>query len=99
MTIVTTENLDDVRSECVAIDQRDELSPGCETWAIKCTGGQRGQMTIWPYDRRGAVCWGADSSWGDWDADRRILTLDSGEEVAEEGWSFGLPEDEDSAEA
>ncbi len=85
--IVTRENLDEAREDCSALDQRVELKVGCETWGITYSGGQRGQMTVWPYENRGAVCWGGDSAWGDWDASTKTLTLDSGELVNEDGFS------------
>ncbi len=73
---VTTENIETVRATMAANDQRDELVPGCETWAIQYPqpGGDRGQMTRWP-NGRGAVAFGAQSDWGDWHGD--ILTLDT----------------------
>jgi hypothetical protein len=60
---VTEENIEQAREDCAAIDQRDELAVGCETWEIKTPEGQRGQMTRWP-DGRGAICLGGDSQWG-----------------------------------
>jgi hypothetical protein len=68
MTKVTAENIEEVRESMRAIDQRDELVVGCETWNVS-----DGWMTRWP-SGRGAVAWGGDSSWGDWLND--ILTLD-----------------------
>lgn len=82
---VTTDNLTAARAACVAIDQRSELKVGCATWSIAYEGGQRGQMTVWPEEGRGAVMWGASSQWGDWDATTRTLRLDSGEIVNEDG--------------
>jgi hypothetical protein len=77
-TKCTTDNIEQVRETVAALDQRAELVAGCETWAIYYDGGQRRQMTVWP-DARGAVCWGADSQWGDWRGGH--LHLDSGEIV------------------
>lgn len=86
-TAVTAENLEDAKEGCVAISQRDELAPGCETWGILYEGGQRGQMSRWP-NGRGAVCYGADSLWGDWNGE--VLVLDDGGRVSE----YGEPLDE-----
>jgi len=63
-----------------AIDQREALSAGCESWSIMYGGGQVGWMTRWP-NGRGAVCWGGDSSWGDWGSDG--LHLDNNEYVVD----------------
>jgi hypothetical protein len=82
--LVTADNLETVRVEMAAVDQREELVPGCATWAITYEGGQRGQMTIWP-GGRGAVAWGGDSQWGEWDERTRTLHLDTGEVVDESG--------------
>ncbi len=82
----TTDNLTEAREACVAIDQRNELKAGCETWGITYEGGQRGQMTVWPEEGRGAVMRGADSQWGDWDETTRTLRLDSGDPVNADGY-------------
>lgn len=82
--IVTIDNIETARESCAALDQRAELAPGCETWPIY-TQGQRGQMTVWPDAGRAAVCWGADSAYGDWDAETRTLTLGTGEVVHDAG--------------
>ncbi|GAA5514755.1 hypothetical protein Dcar01_03516 [Deinococcus carri] len=79
--IVTAENIKDAR-EMLPLDQGTELETGCETWGILYTGGQRGQMTRWP-NGRGAVCFGGDSEWGDWDGE--ILTTDDGTRYNEDG--------------
>ena len=80
--IVTAENIDEVREDMAACDQANELEPGCETWGIIYEpGGQRGQMTIWPEDQRGAVCHGADSAWGDWYSNKMMLQLDDPRDV------------------
>jgi hypothetical protein len=80
--IVTADNLEAAKEACIALDQRRELEPGCETWGITYAGGQRGQMTRWP-NGRGAICRGGDSDWGDWDGD--TLILDCGERVNDAG--------------
>lgn len=87
--IVTTDNIDAVRPHVTAIDQRDELKPGCETWAI--TGGW---MTVWPMEGRGAVMWGADSQWGEWDPNVRTLHLDDSDHVVDEAGEH-VPADPD----
>jgi hypothetical protein len=74
---VTDENFDAALASCAALDQRAELDVGCETWGILYDGSQRGQMTVWPMDGRGAVCYGGDSFWGDWHEGSRTLRLDS----------------------
>jgi hypothetical protein len=80
--LVTASNLDDAKASCRANDQRNELAPGSETWGIIHEGGQRGQMTRYA-NGRGAVCFGGDSSWGDWVGG--MLALDSGDRVSEYG--------------
>ena len=81
---VSTINLQDARERCRAGDQADELIPGCATWGIKYQGGQRGQMSRWP-SGRGAVCFGADSLWGDWQSDGTLALDDSQERYDESG--------------
>ena len=95
---VTAENLAEARDLCRAVDQAAELVPGAETWSIRCSGGQRGQMSRWP-NGRGAVSLGGDSLWGDWltvsEADAQlawlkgetVLQLDGDRRwVTEDGW-------------
>lgn len=80
---VTAENIEEARESMQAGDQRKELEPGCETWGILYQpGSQRGQITVWPHKGRAAVCFGADSLWGDWDPNARTIHLD---ETAEDG--------------
>lgn len=75
---VTSDNLDEVISSMAALDQAEELAPGCITWAIFYDpGDQRGQMTVWP-NGRGAMACGGDSVWGDWDEDSQTLQIDDG---------------------
>lgn len=81
-TLITRDNIDSL--EVAVNDQRDELEDGCQTWAITYGGGQRGDMTVWP-NGRGAVSWGGDSVWGDWDYDNNILHLDDGGRVDIDG--------------
>lgn len=82
---VTVDNIDSIRETMAAIDQADELIPGCETWGI-LHGGNRGQITIWP-NGRGAVSYGGDSLWGEYDQDTETLTLDDGGRVSRDGAS------------
>lgn len=82
---VTVDNIDSIRETMAAIDQADELIPGCETWGI-LHGGNRGQMTIWP-NTRGAVSYGGNSIWGDWDKGTETLTIDDGGRVSMDGRS------------
>lgn len=70
--MTTQENIGSVRESMAAIDQRDEIAVGCETWAIKYDGGQRGQMTRW-HDGTGAVAWGGNSFFGVWSGDELRL--------------------------
>lgn len=82
--IVTEDNIEEVRDGMGnSMDQRGELQPGCVIWSI-WAGVEVGRMTTWP-NGRGAVCWNADSSWGEWDEDERRLYLDDGGSVDEDG--------------
>jgi len=66
---VTKKNIDEAKENCCSCDQARELRPGCETWGIIYPpGNQRGQMTRWP-NGRGAVCFGCESEWGDWESE------------------------------
>lgn len=97
--VVTERNIDEAMAQCIALDQRMELVPGCVTWAIEYGEGQRGQMTIWP-DGRGAVMWGGDSRWGVWDHELEVLVLDDGLTVDEYGQELSEDdEDGDPAQA
>ena len=73
---ITADNLYGVK-ESLPGDQSRELSIGCRTWGIVYEGGQRGQITIWP-NGRGAICFGGDSVWGDWDNVCKWLRTDDG---------------------
>jgi hypothetical protein len=73
---VTEENIGGMEA-WMPPDQMAELVPECITWGFLYGEGQRGQMTIWP-NGRGAVEWGGDSHWGQWDDDRMVLILDDG---------------------
>ena len=84
---VTAANLDEAREACSAVDQRDELVPGAETWGIAYEpGGQRGQMTRLP-NGRGAIELGGSSEWGDWVGG--LLVLDCGARYTEDGEEVG----------
>ena len=76
ITIDTESDLEDAREEVSTVDQADLLVVGCQTWGVIQADGNRGQMTIWP-NGRGAVCYGGDSDWGDWDPEAETLTLDA----------------------
>lgn len=91
--LVTKTNIETACEECSATDQADQLVPGCETWLIPYQpGNQYGQMSRWP-DGRGAVAFGGDSAWGDWD-DRGILITDEGAGFNERGeWIYDGPID------
>ena len=52
---VTADNLDEAKDACGAIDQRQELEIGDETWGIMYEGNQRGQMSRYNESGRGAV--------------------------------------------
>ena len=76
---ITKENIEEARHSCAALDQARELTPGAETWGIIYQpGNQRGQMSRWP-DGRGAVSFGSDSIWGNWEGD--VLVTDEEEDV------------------
>jgi len=73
-----------LESVCGATDQRDVLSPGDRTWGIIYQpGGQRGQMSHYAADDRGAICLGGDSEWGDWIHGR--LYTDDGDVYDDDG--------------
>ena len=74
--IVTAGNIEDAREELNASDQRRELGIGCEFWNIVYSGGCKGFFTIWPAAGRGAIEFGGDSVWGDWDAGTELLTTE-----------------------
>ena len=93
---VTAENIDQVREEMGAIDQRKEVEPGCEVWTFRYEGGQTGQITTWPHNGRAAICHGGDSMWGEWDADARTITL---EDLDEEGRPIVYDENGDRVSA
>jgi hypothetical protein len=69
--LVTKENINELTCH-LPRDQAEHLVPGCLTWSI-----EGGQMTVWP-NRRGAVCCGGKSRWGDWDDWLCALVLDEG---------------------
>lgn len=86
MATITEGNIEHTKQMCGAIDQRNELIVGCVTWGIIYEGGQRGQMTRWP-NGRGAVAYGGDSQWGDWESHNghNYLHLDDDGYVNEAG--------------
>jgi hypothetical protein len=73
---ITSENLEDIREQVSTCDQARALIVGCRTWGIFYEPGrQRGQMTVWP-NGRGAIDFGGDSIWGDWDETHQLLVTD-----------------------
>lgn len=68
VTEVTSDNLKDAQEDCRPLDIRAELIAGCKYWDI-----DGGWMALWP-NGRGAVCFGGDSTWGDWE--RGLLSID-----------------------
>ncbi len=74
---LTSENLAEIMQAIVANDQVDQLSIGqtVSTYAFTSDGGQRGQLTVWHDQQRGAVALGGDSDWGDWDHDANALRV------------------------
>jgi len=89
VVVVTAENIEDAKYG-MPLDQAEELRPGCITWPIFDSNGNRGQITIWPDTGRGAVCWGGNSFWGDWYDDSRVIVLD---ETAKDGSMILVHED------
>lgn len=78
---VTAENIDTVREDVKALDQREELEIGCETWSITYQpGNQGGWITVWPHSGRAGVCLGGDSIWGDWNANARTIHTEDKDE-------------------
>ena len=77
--LVTATNIETIKEIMGACDQMAVISPGCITWGILYSGGQRGQMTVYPETGRAAVCFGGDSIWGDWDEHARQITDDNGQ--------------------
>lgn len=96
--LVTEDNIDEIKWE-ICCDQADEVEVGMtiSTYAIFYEPGhQRGQMTIFHDTGRGAINFGADSDWGDWDDERGILTLDdAGQEYNTNGEWINEDEFED----
>jgi len=88
-TIVTKENIEQVKYG-MPLDQEEELRPGCITWVVVDDRGILGRMTVWPDTGRGAIWWGGNSVWGDWDEDKRVLVLD---EDAPDGGRIFIHED------
>jgi hypothetical protein len=80
VTVVTEANIDDVK-DGMPIDMGEELRPGCLVWNVIADSGEGGWMAVWPDTDRGAICWGGNSIWGDWDDTDKVLVLD--EEAAD----------------
>ncbi|NUB25745.1 hypothetical protein GAY30_12705 [Azospirillum brasilense] len=83
-TTVTAENIETVR-ELLPCDHAAEIEVGCETWGITYGGGQRGQITVWPEQKRAAGCYRGDSDWGDWSEESRTITLEDGRVIDADG--------------
>lgn len=66
---ITPENIETAKEDCPPLDIRAELVPGCTYWRA-----EYGYMAIWP-SGRGAVCFGGDSDWGEWE--QGYLMLDN----------------------
>lgn len=64
MTLVTVDNLEQMM-RLVPCDIADELIPGCEIWYERSNDGTIVDLARWP-DGRGAICFGGNSTWGDW---------------------------------
>lgn len=87
---VTKANIETLKETVSCVDQRDEFVPGCVTWGI-IVASNRGQMTRWP-NGRGAVAFGGDSHWGDWETGcngEPVLVLEDGTTYDEDGAEVG----------
>jgi hypothetical protein len=93
--LVTESNIEDIREMMAAGDQAEEIYPGCVTWGIQYSGGQRGQMTVYPKTGRAAVCFGGDSIWGDWSESDAQMTDDNGQVWDTDGNEVETEEEED----
>lgn len=72
-------NIEAIREQ-IPSDQAAELEIGCVTWAFEYNASNfevLGRMTIWPTGR-GAIEFGSDSFWGEWDYQDEELTTDDG---------------------
>jgi hypothetical protein len=92
-TVVSEQNIADVKAHMSVVDQREALEIGCLTWGILYGTGQSGQITVWP-NGRAAICTGGDSEFGDWEpnneGDGFILRSDN---VDDDGYSVIYDED------
>ena len=78
-TLVTADNIDEIREAIPVLDQRAEIEVGrvISTWPIYYQpGNQRGQITVFHDTDRAAVCYGGYSEWGDWNDEEGIIILD-----------------------
>lgn len=84
---VTEENIESLREQLPG-DQGRELQVGCITWQFDYVAsnidGIIGVMTVWPCGR-GAIEFGADSFWGEWDYQDEELTTDAGDMYSRAG--------------
>lgn len=67
----TADNLDIIK-EWLPTDQAAELQPGCYSWKFQYAEGT-GCITVWP-NGMAAIAFGGESSFGDWNAQERLLT-------------------------
>lgn len=78
MIEITEANIENYR-EKLPRDQADELVVGCLTHSFdQPNTPEKGVLTIYPESYRGAVCFGADSEWGDLDIENEVIVLDNG---------------------
>lgn len=83
-TTLTVTNIERIKA-LMPIDQAAEAVVRCETWSFYYQpGNQAGQFTVWP-NGRGAVFFGGNSLWGDWDDNHNVLHLDNGGQVDAQG--------------
>jgi len=81
--IVTHDNLDQIKDQMMALDQIEEVKPGCLVYQFEIEGGQAGQITAWPKAGRAGICFGGDSEWGEWSNETKTLMLDEPDDDGE----------------
>ena len=86
-TVITAENIGRIREQ-LPRDQAAALQVGCLTWQFGYESFV-GHITVWPTERRAAVAWNGNSSWGDWDGDCNVIRLDEGGCVTADGELVG----------
>lgn len=77
-TLVTAENLETILDTIGTTDQAEEVAIGrtVSVYRHVYSGGCSGTITVYHDDDRGAIEFGADSEWGDYDEKARTITLD-----------------------